>query len=213
MFALGQWHLIKGLIPFAQKFSDIRSCISDLTLSSSPPINKILKMKRQLSLPAFLSFLFLTTTALENTAKADTYDYIVVGSGPGGGTLAASLAKAGESVLLLEAGDDQGENLHEKVSGWASLAGNDPLMRWDFFVKYHSDPALQRQYNHLTWEVPGGGFYVGTTPPEGSKELGVYYPRSGTLGGCGTHNAQCAALPSDSDWNDIAKMTGDNSWR
>ncbi|EPE33453.1 FAD/NAD(P)-binding protein [Glarea lozoyensis ATCC 20868] len=169
-------------------------------------------MKQQLSLPAILSFLFLATSALENPQKADTYDYIVVGSGPGGGTLAANLAKAGESVLLLEAGDDQGENLNEKISGWFSLAGNDPLMRWDFFVKYHSDPVLQRKYNHLTWEVPGGGYYVGTDPPAGSKELGIYYPRTGTLGGCGTHNAQCAPLPSDRDWDDIAKMTGDDSW-
>jgi choline dehydrogenase len=170
-------------------------------------------MKKQLSLSAWLSLFFVTSGVLAISSKADTYDYIVVGSGPGGGTLAASLAKSGESVLLLEAGDDQGENPHEKISGWFSLAGNDPLMRWDFFVKYHSDPELQRKYKHLTWEVPGGKYYVGTEPPAGSKELGVYYPRTGTLGGCGTHNAQCAPLPSDSDWNDIAKMTGDESWR
>jgi choline dehydrogenase len=109
-------------------------------------------MKHQLFLSTFLSF-FLTSAALATSNQTDTYDYIVVGSGPGGGTLAASLAKSGESVLLLEAGDDQGENPHEKISGWFSLAGNDPLMRWDFFVKYHSDPVLQRKYNHLTWYV------------------------------------------------------------
>jgi choline dehydrogenase-like flavoprotein len=33
-----------------------------------------------------------------------TYEYIVVGSGPGGGPLASNLARAGHSVLLLEAG-------------------------------------------------------------------------------------------------------------
>lgn len=37
------------------------------------------------------------------TAK-NTYEYIVVGSGAGGGTLAARLALAGHRVMLLEAG-------------------------------------------------------------------------------------------------------------
>lgn len=38
------------------------------------------------------------------------FDYIVVGSGAGGGPLASRLARAGQSVLLIESGDDQGTN-------------------------------------------------------------------------------------------------------
>jgi choline dehydrogenase len=159
---------------------------------------------------SLLSLLALSTNAI---ASNDTYDYVIVGSGPGGSTIATNLAKAGASVLLLEAGDDQGENLHEKVAAWSYFADADPLMRWDFFVKYHSDPKLQSKFEHLTYKTADGGFYVGIDPPAGSKELGVYYPRAGTLGGCATHNALCSVLPSDSDWQQIVDLTGDTSWR
>lgn len=119
---------------------------------------------------AFLALLFLPTYTF---AQNNTYDYIVVGSGPGGGPLAANLAKAGQSVLLLEAGDDRGAELDQEIIGWAFLAFNDPAQRWDFFVKYHSDNTITLQDEHLTWRLPDGGFYVGTTPPAGSKQLGI----------------------------------------
>ena len=157
----------------------------------------------------FLALLF-TIAALP---QGKSYDYIIVGSGPGGGPLAANLARAGSSVLLLEAGDDQGQNLDEKVAGFFFLAWNDPMMRWDFFVKYHTDDSITKQFDHLVWKTTDGKFYVGTSPPDGAEMLGVYYPRAGTLGGCSAHNALCAVLPSNSDWNFIANLTGDESWR
>ncbi|TVY59695.1 Oxygen-dependent choline dehydrogenase [Lachnellula suecica] len=160
----------------------------------------------------FSFFLALLLAPSANGADTASYDYIVVGSGPGGGTLAANLAKAGESVLLLEAGDDQSDNVHEKVPGLFNQAWNDPLMRWDFFVKYHSDEALNRKFEHLTWRTTDGKFYVGQDPPAGAQQLGVYYPRSGSLGGCSTHNAMCAPITSNSDWDEIAALTGDSSW-
>jgi len=72
------------------------------------------------------SIALCATTVAATSIDNQTYEYIVVGSGPGGGPLASNLARAGHSVLLLEAGDDQTENLN--VSNWLNfnLAGNDP---------------------------------------------------------------------------------------
>ncbi|KAF1957327.1 alcohol oxidase [Byssothecium circinans] len=158
----------------------------------------------------FLILLWLSHAA--PNVDNSTYEYIVVGSGPGGGPLAANLARAGHSVLLIEAGDDQTENVN--VSQWLNfnLAGNDPATRWDFFVKHSDDEAREARYLHRTWRQTDGGFYVGVDPPAGAKPLGIYYPRAGTLGGCAMHNGCLTMNPNDVDWNDIAETTGDESW-
>jgi choline dehydrogenase len=134
------------------------------------------------------------------------YDYVVVGSGPGGAIVGANLAKAGYSVLLLEAGDN---------SPGQGFGQYTPTVTWDFYVKHYpeGDPR-DNQYSHLTWQTPDGRYWVGQSgAPAGSKLLGVYYPRGATLGGSSMINAMVAWLPSDSDWNYHAEVTGDDSWR
>jgi choline dehydrogenase len=64
----------------------------------------------------------------------------------------------------------------------------------------------------MTWKTPDGSIFVGTDPPAGSKQLGIKYPRAGTLGGSAAHNALVAVLPPNEDWDHIAELTGDDSW-
>ena len=130
------------------------------------------------------------------------YEYIVVGSGAGGGTVAARLAEAGRSVLLLEAGGDPFELPDSRlpddyqVPAFHAFASENPALRWDFFVRHYGDETRQRKdrkYSH--------------------DRGGVLYPRAGTLGGCTAHNAMIFVYPQNQDWDDIASLTGDSSWR
>ncbi|KAH8887907.1 alcohol oxidase [Thozetella sp. PMI_491] len=142
-----------------------------------------------------------------------TYDYIVIGSGPGGSITATNLALAGQSVLLIEAGRDATGDLSTEIAA-LSFPGT-PDLRWSFFVKHYSNQTQELRYNHLTWLLPDGSYWVGSgarAPPD-AKLLGVYYPRGATLGGSAIVNAMGTLLPNDADWDYIANITGDASWK
>ncbi|KAK3990850.1 hypothetical protein QBC44DRAFT_58393 [Cladorrhinum sp. PSN332] len=152
------------------------------------------------------------TRLAEGAPAAASYDYIVVGSGPGGGPLAADLARAGYSTLLIEAGGDEGDNPTYADLQYFNEAANDETTRWDFWVKHSDDPVRELKFEHTTWDTGDGTFYVGLDPPEGAKHLGIQYPRAAVLGGCAMHNAAVCALPAEDDWNIIVNKTGDTSW-
>ncbi|KFY35841.1 hypothetical protein V494_05566 [Pseudogymnoascus sp. VKM F-4513 (FW-928)] len=145
-------------------------------------------------------------------ADLDSYEYIVVGSGAGGGTLAARLAVGGAKVLLLEAGDDQGESVQESIPAFFAAASEYEPMSWDFFVRHYPDEAREKLNSKSTYETPSGETYVGTSPPEGSTFKGIWYPRAATLGGCAAHNALVTVYPHQEDWSHIQGLTGDASW-
>lgn len=147
-----------------------------------------------------------------NDNGQDVYDYIVVGSGPGGAPIAVNLAKAGYSVLLLEAGDDQSADITTQI---ISIGSNAPTNRWDFWVRQYSDETQQRRNNHLTWTRADGSLFVGngSSAPADATVLGVQYPRGATLGGSSVINAGVAVLPSKATWDSIGTLTGDSSWR
>ncbi|KAH8668744.1 GMC oxidoreductase [Xylariales sp. PMI_506] len=141
-----------------------------------------------------------------------TYEYIVVGSGPGGGPLAARLALAGYSVLLIDAGEDHGLERQVQVPALNGYASEYNPIRWDYFVTHYTNETQAKRDTKMTYLTPDGDYYVGLYPPEGSELLGVYYPRTGALGGCSQHNALVTIKPTDKDWDDIANLTGDSSW-
>jgi choline dehydrogenase len=153
-----------------------------------------------------------TSTPTSNQTASNTYDYIVVGSGPGGGPLAARLAQAGFSVLLIDAGGDHGDDDIVRVPALNAQASEYTPIHWQFFVSHFDDPAAAQQDSKFTWQMPDGRFWVGPNPPAGSAPLGIYYPRTGTLGGCAEHNAMVMIYPAESDWDNIASVTGDDSW-
>jgi choline dehydrogenase len=107
--------------------------------------------------------------------------------------LAANLAVKGFRVCLIEAGGDPESYLYQ-VPCFHPFASEEPEMSWSYFV-HHFSKNEERDWKYR------------------SKHQGVFYPRAGTLGGCTAHNAMITIVPHDIDWEHIADVTGDESWR
>ena len=128
-----------------------------------------------------------------NAADA-RHDFIIVGSGAGGGPLAANLVEAGFSVLLIEAGSDHRCPYYD-IPIMQGRASEDAEMRWDFFVRHYDNDAQQRR-----------------DPKFVPERNGILYPRGSTLGGSTAISALVTVYPHNSDWDDLAELTGNDDW-
>jgi choline dehydrogenase-like flavoprotein/predicted acylesterase/phospholipase RssA len=158
------------------------------------------------------------------------FDFIIVGSGAGGGPLAARLALAGKRVLVIEAGDDPAAfasrdfpdaaigEVHD-IPGYHAAATEDKEMSWQFSVRHFKNDANQKKddkYNRLNAKVDGTAYPPDSRFLDGGvpgRKGGIFYPRSSGIGGCTAHHAMIVVAPNDKDWDYIADLTGDDSWR
>jgi choline dehydrogenase-like flavoprotein len=159
----------------------------------------------------------------------DQYDYIIVGSGAGGGPLAARLAFAaaqpdsaihGKRVLVIEAGVNtadpnrvvdpndpkdkpRGES-HEvsQVPVFHAVSTEHPDLSWEFFVNHYDQPPTGKDPKWYT-----------AKPGQDPNKTGIFYPRAAALGGCTIHNAMISVAGHDSDWDELADFLKDESWR
>ena len=114
-----------------------------------------------------------------------TFDYIVVGAGTAGALMANRLsADAKRRVLLIEAGrPDDYHWIHIPV-GYLYCIGN-PRTDW----LYRTEP------------VPG------------LNGRSLRYPRGKTLGGCSSINGMIYMRGQSRDYDEWARITGDDTWR
>mmetsp|Transcript_24739 Transcript_24739/g.52473 ORF Transcript_24739/g.52473 Transcript_24739/m.52473 type:complete len:649 (-) Transcript_24739:109-2055(-) len=129
--------------------------------------------------------IFETSTSVDDCDEV--FDFVVVGSGPGGGVVASRLARAGFDTLVLDAGPDYGSQPEEfDVRApvlWPATTQN-PFLEWAFRVQNTDDEEQQD----------------------------VLYPRSSNVGGCAMHNAMQAVYPFQETFTNLAELTGDNEF-
>lgn len=128
--------------------------------------------------------------------ESNKYDFIIVGSGAGGGPLAAGLARAGYSVFLLEAGSKDQTMLSRIPVAHAKASEHDDIA-WRFFVDRYDkkSPYYTAELNNTKYQKKA--VERGDGP--------VFYPRAAGLGGCTRMNALIHLYPDYQDWENLSK--------
>jgi choline dehydrogenase len=82
------------------------------------------------------------------------------------------------------------------VPAFHPLATENPALSWAYYVRHYADQVQQERDCKFV-----------------AARNGVFYPRAGTLGGCTAHHAMITVTADAADWDHIADLTGDASWR
>ena len=140
---------------------------------------------------------------LTGTLGAGAADYIVVGSGAGGGPLAANLARRGHKVLLIEAGlDDMYTSIDYEVPLLsAAAAPEDPRLEWAFYVRHWANNAQQARDSKVVRRIltaASGGRCIRARRPSADAHGPQFFDR---------HQAR-----RQRHWDHIADITSDDSW-
>lgn len=125
-------------------------------------------------------------------------DFIVVGAGAGGATVASRLALLGHRVVVLDAGGNGSQILESQVPLFHPFASEHPELAWRMFVRHYADDARQDKDTKAE-KIDGRSM--------------ILYPRGSGMGGSTVLHAMISIYPHESDWDEIAKLTGDDSWK
>lgn len=137
------------------------------------------------------------------THQASKYDVHVIGSGPGGGTVAATIAEMGGHVKLMEGGSGK------TAASSLALANHG---------KASEDPTISQQDKHgrsgqyVDHVAPGSGGLSLQDPKRDQLDGKTLEPRGASRSGSAAMNAGIWYGADDGDLRGIAKATGDASW-
>ncbi|KAJ7282855.1 alcohol oxidase [Mycena rebaudengoi] len=132
-----------------------------------------------------LSLATIIPQATDLASSSLTFDYIIVGGGTAGNTLANRLSENEDhSVLVLEAGGSDEGVLNTQVPFFAPRASPNTPQDWNYT----------------------------TTPQSGLDGRSVPYPRGFVLGGSSSINFMVYTRGTKDDFNRFASVSGDEGW-
>ncbi|KAL0576521.1 hypothetical protein V5O48_005466 [Marasmius crinis-equi] len=129
--------------------------------------------------------------ASTDDSNHNTFDVIVVGGGTAGCALAARLSEDPSiSVLLLEAGGSGTSLLFSRIPSAYSKLFKNPKHVFQFYTEPQTDAQNEKKF----WP------------------RALFRPKAKMLGGCSAINAQMAQYGAPGDFDEWAKIIGDDAW-